>query len=623
MNGNADASSPEDAAGLNPDGQASGRYERLCHALELPPDERTTCDIVEIDFYLRRIEEPIIAGLDEHMRHAVSRKLRLQDVEAGSELFGRGDIGDRMFIVWTGSLQVEVLSGREPGQHRQVKLRYLQPGKVVGEQSLVSADCRRTFRCFAGKPSRLLVLTAEDYKWCMSVGQSSHVHERVRFLETVEHKLLQDSSQADLQVMAGCLKERFYTAHETIIEQGTEVDRMIFVRGGFCKIVRQLHPKYNEQFELHALRLKPPPNPFATDEEEEPPGSDEFVKGLEGPLALRRMLAAHTRAEQRSSFSTQQSELSVKLPPVSVASTTRSLARSRPRSGFGGDFDQVDETDNSKSQTSPSNVVGSSSSSVLVGVLSAGQTFGVMDMLDGLPYQCSVVPDGWAELYIISKYDLLRLTSKAILLRLVTHYKPRVVDERLVQRLKQMKRWTNYKRELLADIRNRKAPKSNNGGTVDRFAVTSCRVGFSGLHQKDYTRIGAGESIWDNRAQTPPMKAIDSTEEQPTFKVHVERAADGRLDVNVDIEYSDASMIALDQRVRAAKRRQHAAARNCDRQRTASAVVGLGLDGPAAAPSISVVERAEDDSQQDGAGTAGHESRQSATVRRVRLQKLP
>ena len=138
----------------------------------------------------------------------------------------------------------------------------------------------------------------------------------------------------------------------------------------------------------------------------------------------------------------------------------------------------------------------------------------------GLTYQCSVVASPWAEVYFINKYDLIRNTSKAILHKLFIDYKTRLSDERLIQRLRQKKRWTEYKRDLLDEIRSR---KTQGHGAFDR-SEQARRTSASTLSRGEYRRVGRGEKLWDKRAQTPPKPAYCSHEainsQEHIFRVH-------------------------------------------------------------------------------------------------------
>mmetsp|Transcript_74596 Transcript_74596/g.231579 ORF Transcript_74596/g.231579 Transcript_74596/m.231579 type:complete len:536 (+) Transcript_74596:2-1609(+) len=143
-------------------------------------------------------------------------------------------------------------------------------------------------------------------------------------------------------------------------------------------------------------------------------------------------------------------------------------------------------------------------------------------MMEQLPYQCSVVADAWAEVYVISKQDLLRNTPRSILHKLFCDYKARLTDDRLMQRLKQSSRWNNYKTGLLEDIRKRRT----NGSSIDRRGPLPRRAGVGELRQEDYNRLGNDEKLWDKRAQTPPKQAYtlsNSSQDnsiRASFRIH-------------------------------------------------------------------------------------------------------
>ena len=73
--------------------------------------------------------------------------------------------------------------------------------------------------------------------------------------------------QVDLQAMASSLTEDTYIGEHEILRQGTEVERIIFVKSGFCKVLRELHPKYTKLFCRYANYADPMPNPYAEGEE--------------------------------------------------------------------------------------------------------------------------------------------------------------------------------------------------------------------------------------------------------------------------------------------------------------------------------------------------------------------
>lgn len=172
-------------------------------------------------------------------------------------------------------------------------------------------------------------------------------------------------------------------------------------------------------------------------------------------------------------------------------------------------------------------------------------------MMECLVYQCSVVADPWAEVFVITKYDLIRHTSKAILHALFRDYKARLSDERLIRRLKQQHRWNCYKRSLLDEIRNRK--RRADGPQVTRTEGASKRNNQASLSAKDFDRVGEGEMLWDERAQTPPRTPYHKQYGMATdvFKVTCARERDehGGIDVKVERDTREATMVALDQKI--------------------------------------------------------------------------
>jgi len=185
---------------------------------------------------------------------------------------------------------------------------------------------------------------------------------------------------------------------------------------------------------------------------------------------------------------------------------------------------------------------------VIVDVLRAGMSFGVMEMIEGFAYQSSVVANPCAEVYVMTKYDLIRNTSKTILHKLFCDYKTRLTDERLMQRLKQKRRWNNYKRDLYDEIHERKA--INQHSTIDRRTVNR-RTGASDLSTEDYRRVGKGEILWDTRAQTPPKPTYNHEgDKQYTFHVNVYKTPGRQTpQVVVDHDARDASLAAMEEKI--------------------------------------------------------------------------
>lgn len=484
---------------------SGGKHSSLYRALEKPFEYRSQKDITEIVSAVETIHDPFIQKLEPSMKHAMCNRFTMKEYAANETIFNYGDIGETLHVIWSGKVAVWVPrnGSKETVNPPLEKVANLEPGKVFGELALLSDDNKRHATCIAVKETELLCLSVEDYRWCVGYSQASFVQERVTFLQSCERCMFEGISQVDLQAMAGCLQEVSYKAAEEILRQGSEVEKVFFVKSGFCKLTRQLHPRFRDSFDHFADKSGAPQNPLLPDSDSSQVSSTEL-----GGLGFRQALQKLLRKDN-----------------------------------FG---DEVSE----QSQTPKSSTSSSGTSSVQVGMLRSGHVFGVMEMLEGLTYQCTVHADPWTDLYVITKFDLLRNTSKGILHKLFCDYKPRLSDERLMQRLKQLSRWNGYKRELLDEIRNKTRPPRL--GIIDRRDPPPRRVGVSGLPEEDLVRVGHGEKLWDQRAQTPtkaPYLTESKKEEMPIFHVRCVKTADGKPDVLVEREVRESSMHVLDEKI--------------------------------------------------------------------------
>lgn len=545
---------------------AEGRFHAFKRAVAKPLEERTQEDFDAIYDALKTIQDPFFARLEMTVKRAVCGRLMLQEVTASELIFDYGETGDRLFLIWSGRVQLEVPrdipeQGKPAGA--LIKRPALDPGQVFGELAVVSDDNTRKARCTALKRTELLSLAKSDYAQCIGVKQNQFVREGVAFLRALDGGALEGCSETDLQAMTKCLIEEHHIGSTPIIHQGADVDRIIFVKNGFCALSRRLHPRFRNSFEQYSDNSEPLPNPFEDgsggllvgQKSVWPVRQDVRSKKQEGGASSKKALVAdiglgsrevlQKLLKQHQQFSHENSE------PHLLKSPTVAKQQGKQRVG------------NNEASLAESSATDSCGEEVVVETLSRGSVVGVMELMEGMSYQHSVVPAPWAEIYVISKLDFIREVSKTIIQRLFCEYKARLADKQLVHRLKQKSRWDHYKRELLEDIRNWNSAMSR--GIIDRDDPPPRSVGVSGLPMEDIKRVGKGMKLWDKRAQTPPKQGYQLGEQvQQIFHVQCIVGADGRKDVVVDREQRDASMDALEERllVTVASTRQKGAGHN-------------------------------------------------------------
>lgn len=561
---------------------SSTQHMWLKRSLEKDPDQRSPSDIQQIFKLLNTIPSEFISGLEEPVKKAVCQKLILQEFTAGQRIFDYGDPGDRLFILWEGRVLLEVprTSFTEESATPFAPLRTVEPGEVFGELAIMSEEKTRHARGTATKKSYLLALTLHDFKWCAGFEPSRFMQERVDFLRSAEKHVFENIPEVELKALAVCMKEEHFLGRQQILTQGRDVDRVIFVKSGFCKVVRKLHSRFRAGLCAHSDQgERSAANPFAPSAEELIAArSDGAPYVMKGRNELRKLLEVYNVPE--------------------VFSEDEDASPSSPhRSIFLGEFHSAPApSPRSRSKTvveTPMNEL-TALDSVVVNVLHQGRCYGVMEMLEGLPYQCTVLPDPWAHVYIVSKWDLMRNTSKSILHRLFCDYKLPVSDDRLVHRLEQKRRWNNYKRGLLDEIQNRKqCGRNTTNKTFDREQPMRSSIGTI-LTPEDVARVGAGDPLWDERAQTPPRRGAGKGQSKetlskvtPILEIKSARTEDGRPDVVIRYEEREFSLAALDERLTASVSN----ARQRERRRRSQMMQLPGPEGSMALQDQTVEER--------------------------------
>jgi CRP-like cAMP-binding protein len=105
---------------------------------------------------LARLE--LFAGLAPADLAHLASAMRERALSAGELLCGRGDAGDRLFVVLVGRLRVSVLTP----EGRELSMRIAGPGEMVGEIAVFDGGARTTDMT-AIEPARVAALPAEAF----------------------------------------------------------------------------------------------------------------------------------------------------------------------------------------------------------------------------------------------------------------------------------------------------------------------------------------------------------------------------------------------------------------------------------------------------------------------------
>ncbi len=100
----------------------------------------------------------LFAGLAPSVLARLAGAMRERALAAGELLCGRGDAGDRLFVVLAGRLRVSVLTS----EGRELSMRIAGPGEMVGEIAVFDGGVRTTDMT-AIEPARVSALPAEAF----------------------------------------------------------------------------------------------------------------------------------------------------------------------------------------------------------------------------------------------------------------------------------------------------------------------------------------------------------------------------------------------------------------------------------------------------------------------------
>jgi len=105
---------------------------------------------------LARLE--LFAGVEPVALVRLAGAMRERTLAAGELLAGRGDAGDRLFVVLEGRLRVSVVNA----EGRELSMRIVGPGELLGEIAVFDGGARTTDMT-AIEPTRVSALPAEAF----------------------------------------------------------------------------------------------------------------------------------------------------------------------------------------------------------------------------------------------------------------------------------------------------------------------------------------------------------------------------------------------------------------------------------------------------------------------------
>jgi len=562
-------------------------YTQMLSALAKEPGTRTKAEISLIhEQVMVHLQDGFIKQLKDVSVDALCGRVRLEDVPEKTVIMDIGQPANEVYIILNGRVHIEnqvdsvdLTSVRGPSRSKEYNiLKTLGRFKVFGDAALLT-NAERTARVTTAQACKLLVFTKEDYDLALNITQADSRTVSIAFLQSVDRANLSTISEIDLGIFGQHLKEKSYRSEEVILRQGDDADRLVLVKRGFCKVLREISREKHRAFDRYAE----PSSSKVVFGEDSADASDMHGSAQDFGLVGRDMLLDTMRQfgadpmdyggrRRKSGYGAGRET------QHAVDSTFKEIEVKRKKS----------ECLKFKDMVSSLSRGGQGAGITVLDHLPSGRSFGCMELLNAMPYQSSLVACPFADVYYISKSDLLRNTPSSILHRFFCEHKQHVEDDQLMERMKQKHRWNDHKRSLLHAIEAKKVVAGLLSHGVDRRTPVPKIVRVGELTDEEYSRFGTDAEFWHGRAATPPMPIHSNKDVPPVLHLRRIDQPDGTPDLEVSWERREASVMALEQRMRFLQSDTRARAR---RQKIAALVGSPGKSILDLEPSVS--ERVE------------------------------
>jgi CRP-like cAMP-binding protein len=342
---------------------------------------------------------------------------------------------------------------------------FLERGMGFGEHAL-RHDGPRQASVHASEFTEVLVTTRATYETYAGASHRLFIGQRVQFLRHC--KRIADALQSgaltskDVGSMADCLSESYITANALAFKQGDAVDRIIFVRSGTLLLLRTVDE------ELPSGDLGPDPE-F---------GSKQPSKRRQFAEPVDETLQRESSFDGKASVAQRKSRARIGLISERKQARMKSLLRLNPEAMLSEEHALDDDDDASSMpyahRTTAGFLPAASSSSAparrrhlfQVGTICPHHFFGDQQIISGDVCPASVICDSVAEIYELSKHDMLRKLPKRVLNALFYIEKElEVSDQQLIEINRQTKRWDDYRKGVLAEF----APRDRDGDERSTF----------------------------------------------------------------------------------------------------------------------------------------------------------
>mmetsp|Transcript_50156 Transcript_50156/g.160650 ORF Transcript_50156/g.160650 Transcript_50156/m.160650 type:complete len:661 (+) Transcript_50156:270-2252(+) len=219
------------------------KRERQLEALNKAPANRSDNDQRVLEDAVRdtkAFQELSRGDLRDIVRTVHSRKLKGPpgEWEEGEWLWRAGDVGDKFYVILTGSVAVMSAPDPERSGAPEVHIATLHAGESFGEIALVTDACRRSAGILALEACDLLEVARGDYDRILKEHKQRSLERRLDILRGLP--VFGDLPLEDLKAISQLMVERQIRPRAVVIREGSEADAIMVIESGEARMVKEL-----------------------------------------------------------------------------------------------------------------------------------------------------------------------------------------------------------------------------------------------------------------------------------------------------------------------------------------------------------------------------------------------
>jgi len=209
--------------------------------LRKPAKLRTDEDVLFIASFVKQI--PYFRKMQGADVKEICKNVTLQTLRKNECLYEQGALGCSMYIVTSGTIEMKI---RRPSGFWYIACN-LYPGEIFGEMAVSTPSSRRySTVCATEKGTEVLCIESEVYRnlsiMCTIQKENQNMKKLFPVFSNVSNAL--EDSLTEIS------QERFFTRHSIIVKSGTRPDSMLFIKKGFCEILKEVDGKIVSIYQL-------------------------------------------------------------------------------------------------------------------------------------------------------------------------------------------------------------------------------------------------------------------------------------------------------------------------------------------------------------------------------------